>query len=462
MSGSKNPSAFIISGTGSSTGKTVVTLGIMEALRKRGVTVKPFKAGPDYIDPGHHSALLKRPSYNLDTWMMGKDAVKETFYGNISGTDVGIIEGVMGLFDGKDGLREEGSTAHLSKLLKIPVLLVINAERMAGSVAAMLSGFERFDPKVKIKWVVFNKVGSPRHFEILRNAVTGSSKVKVLGYLPKDEALSMPERHLGLITSEELKKGAWSAFLKKAGSSAEKFLDLDLLLEEIPSIKIKPEKKAAGPKRDLVRIAVARDEAFCFYYEENLEILKKYGAEVVFFSPLRDKKLPPDISGVYLGGGYPEFHCNTIESNIPMRADIKKRAEEGLPVYAECGGLMYLGRAIRDRAGKKFDMAGVFPWTSRMLPKRKALGYREAVLNESSPFGKGTVRGHEYHYSEITEPPSKIKRAYGLKDRETGKDISEGYLYKNTLASYIHLHFASNPSFAKGFVEACRKFLKSR
>ncbi|MBI5642786.1 MAG: cobyrinate a,c-diamide synthase [Deltaproteobacteria bacterium] len=458
------PAAFIVAGTSSGAGKTTVTLGIMEALRKRGLAVQPFKAGPDYIDPGHHSLLLKRPSYNLDTWMMGVEGVRKTFNEKNAGADIGVIEGVMGLYDGKDGRSEEGSTAHLAKILGLPVLLVIDASKTARSAGAVIKGFEAYDHEVDLRWVIFNNVASPRHYKILTDSIPAGSGVKALGYMPKDKALQMPERHLGLVTSGDIEGGEWKAFVKKAASLIEAHVDLMPLLESerssgrpcnipVPAINKK--------KSNRIRIAVAYDKAFCFYYKENLEILGGLGAELAFFSPVKDKKLPVNINGIYIGGGYPEIYAKSIEANLPLRTEVKEAAKSGMPIYAECGGLMYLGRQIKDMEGKRFSSVGVFPWTSRMLKKRKALGYREIRAGEGCPFLRAgaSVRGHEFHYSEISPAP-KIKKVFRVKT--DGGEIEEGYLYKSTLATYMHMHFASNPGFASGFADLCERFKNNK
>ena len=451
--------AFIVSAAASSAGKTTATLGIMEALRRRGLSVQPFKAGPDYIDPGHHAALLNRPSYNLDTWMMGAEGVRRTFRRKVKGSDVAVVEGVMGLFDGRDGRSEEGSTAHLAKVLNVPVLLVVNAEKTARSAAAVVKGFKEFDSGVKVRWVLFNRVGSPRHFEMLKDSVSAIKGVKVLGHIPRDKTLTMPERHLGLITSRDFGRGEWRRFIKRAGDIAEEFMDLDTLLGKglrrgrderpLPDKKVKPTRRP--------RIAVALDGAFCFYYEENFDILREFGAELVFFSPLKDKRLPRPVDGIYIGGGYPELYARTLEKNLSMREEIKRSSLAGVPVYAECGGLMYLGNGIKDASGKGHSMAGVFPWTTRMSPERKALGYREVKALKGCPFIKegAILRGHEYRYSALVKNPPGVDKVFEARRPGSGESAREGFVYRNTLASYVHLHFASNPDFARGFVERC-------
>lgn len=442
--------AFVVSGTSSGSGKTLVALGIMEALRRRGLTVQPFKAGPDYIDPGLHSLLLGRPSYNLDTWMMGVKGARATFSRASASSDCAVVEGVMGLFDGRGGTNEAGSTAHLSKALGLPVILVANAEKAARSMGAVVKGFETYDESVDLRWVIFNKTGSERHEKILRESVRGS-KVKVLGCIPRDASLALESRHLGLMTAADMGSG-WEKFVKSAGDAIEASINIDALLRSKAVLNIGPPSPAPSAR---VRIAVAMDRAFSFYYRENLDILRDSGAELVLFSPLSDKTLPESISGIYIGGGYPELHAKALEDNRLLRDEIRRSVESGMPAYAECGGLMYMGKAI-EHEGRVSRMAGVFPWTTRLLPKRKALGYREAALTESCPFlKKGKIRGHEFHYSEMSG-----NAGTGTAYRVSGAEVSgeEGFVYRSALASYIHLHFASNPAFAAGFIKASEEY----
>ncbi len=462
---------FVIAGTHSGVGKTTIAIGLMSALRKRGAIIQPFKVGPDYIDPSYHRAVCRRPSYNLDTWMMEVDGVKRTFVKAMHlipphppllkggrGDFLGIIEGVMGLFDGRDGKSEEGSTSHVAKVLGVPVILVVDARSMARSAGALVYGYEKFDPKVNIAGVILNRVGSERHFKMLKHAVETKCRARVLGYIPRDEEISLPERHLGLVMA-----GETGARFKKLRELIERFVDIDGILRIAG--KAKKTISPATHRLPLTAcIAVAMDDAFCFYYQENLDMLKELGAKLVFFSPLKDKRLPENIDGIYLGGGYPELFAKQLEVNKPMRKVIRAFADKGFPIYAECGGLMYLGKGLKDLTGKEYEMAGVFPWVSRMLEKRKSLGYREVKAIDSCPFLKKgeKIRGHEYHYSEIDEPSNRIKRVYRITHNPPSPPFNkggqvgvEGYLYKNTLASYIHLHFASNPKFAEGFIKLC-------
>ena len=462
--------SFIIAGTHSGVGKTTIAIGLMAALRKRGFTVQPFKVGPDYIDPSFHRMVCGRPSYNLDTWMMGVDGVKKTFAKAMQGADVGVVEGVMGLFDGKDeeqqgrGARGKGrgSTADIAKVLGLPVILIVDAKAMAQSAGAIVYGFERFDPDMKIAGVIFNRVGSGKHFEMLKGAVEKRCKTKVFGYIPGDKEISLPERHLGLVMAGEARGKKQEARFKKLGELIERFVDIDGILRISSKLKVQSSKSlplATHHSSLTIKIAVAMDNAFCFYYQENLDILKKFGAELVFFSPLKDKRLPENIDGIYLGGGYPELYAKKLESNRTLRRDIKDFADKGLPIYAECCGLMYLGKGLKDLKGKAYKMVGIFPWVSRMYGRIRSLGYREVKAVDGCPFLKKghRIRGHEFHYSEIAEPSRRIKRVYHLAEDSSGR--TEGYLYKNTLCSYVHLHFGSNPEFANGFVKKCKENL---
>lgn len=448
-------SAFVVAGTSSGAGKTLLTLGVMEALRRRGLAVAPFKAGPDYIDPGLHARLLGRPSYNLDTWMMGQAGCQRTFAAASAGADCAVVEGVMGLFDGRDGTSEAGSTAHLAKTLGLPVVLVADAAKAARSMGAVVKGFRAFDDGVDLRWVVFNRVGSPRHEKILRDSVRGSG-VKVLGAIPREASLVLEERHLGLATARDIEGHKWLEFVKKAGDIVEERLDIDALLK---ASRTTVEAAPAGPLPEpSVRVAVALDRAFCFYYQENLDMLRSCGAELVFFSPLVDRGLPEGAHALYIGGGYPELHMKALEENRFLRDEIRRASGAGMPIFAECGGLMYLGKSI-ENGGRSARMAGVFPFTTRLLARRKALGYREVSFTGGCPFiVKGRARGHEFHYSE---PSGAVPDGTAFKVKGADGTRPEGLVHGMTLASYIHLHFASSPAFAAGFIKSAREFKRS-
>lgn len=441
---------LLIAAPASGSGKTSLTLGLMAAFRRRGIRVAPFKVGPDYIDPGHHAAVCGRPANNLDSWFCNQNQVRDTFAVGSHGAELALAEGVMGLFDGVSGDSEEGSSAQLAKWLGLPVLLVADARSQARSFAALVKGFCEFDPQLKIAGVIANRVGSDRHAQLLREAVESTPGLPpLLGCLPRSAEIALPERHLGLVTAEDLSGDHG----EKLAAWVEANLDLDVLRQLACSTveeKVFASEKLAAPK---LRIGIARDRAFCFYYPENLRLLERAGAELVEFSPLHDTQLPENIAGLYLGGGYPELHAEQLQKNTSMRQQIAAQAKAGLPIYAECGGFMYLCAAIEAQS-----MCGVFPAQARMLPKRRALGYRQVELIAETLLGPpGTLmRGHEFHYSEA-EVPDAIERCYQLSRRGGEQLGSEGYQIKHVLGSYVHLHFASNPQLAENFVEFCMK-----
>ena len=462
-------SAFVIAGIHSGCGKTTVSLGIMAALARRGLTVQPFKVGPDFIDPGHHTLITGRPSHNLDGWMMERERNRQIFNRYTFDADVAVVEGVMGLFDGFSGSDESGSTAHMAKWLDLPVVLVINAASMARSAAAIALGFGAFDPRLSLAGVILNRVGSPGHAEILKEAFESVPEVPILGCLQRRENLKIPSRHLGLITVEDM--GADSPQADELAQWIEEGVDLDGLLEKTRRQGMKgkeslhaldvqspsPHKKEEGRG---VRIAVARDEAFCFYYQENLRLLQEAGAEIVPFSPLRDISLPPEIKGLILGGGYPELHVETLSRNCDLNREILRAALDGMPMYAECGGFMYLMEKIEDLYGADQPMVGVFPFRCRMVERLKALGYREVITEKDSILGPPgtTIRGHEFHYSTISKAPTDVSTMYRVSNRRGRTGIREGFQMNQVLGSYVHLHWGSNPAVAPNLVEYCRRY----
>ncbi len=438
-------------------GKTTVTLGLLAALRRRGLTVQPFKVGPDFIDPGHHTQVAGRVSRNLDGWMLSKEANLGIFRRHAAQAEVAVVEGVMGLFDGYDGLSEAGSTAQMAKWLSLPVLLVVDARAMARSAAALVQGFAAFDPHLNLAGVVFNRIGRATHLEYLQQALAQLEKVKCFGGLPRDAELAIPERHLGLTTAEDHNLGP--QYLEHLANLMEAHLDLEALGAALPSLTV-TEASPQGAVSPFVRLGVARDQAFCFYYPENLEWLKHYGAELVPFSPLQDRHLPENLQGIYLGGGYPELFVRQLLENQTLKAAIKEQAEAGMPIYAECGGLMYLSQEIEDLQGTSHPMGGVLPFKVRMLPRLRSLGYREITLTAAGLLGPAgsRARGHEFHYSEIVNEAGAIQKLYRVTPRQGGEPTAEGFCYKNVLASYVHLHFGSNPEVARHLVACCRRY----
>ncbi|WDT73526.1 MAG: cobyrinate a,c-diamide synthase (plasmid) [Candidatus Manganitrophus sp.] len=413
-------SGVLIAGTHSGVGKTTVTLAILEALTRRGMKIQAFKVGPDYLDPTFHRVATGRPSRNLDGWMMGRSEVLKSFARTPDDADLSVIEGVMGLFDGLRGRSEEGSSAQISKWLSMPVILVIDAGGLARTAAALVRGCQALDPELKIGGVLFNRIGSKNHLDILKEAVESACGVPVLGGFPKEEAITLPERHLGLVHAAE---SLTPEIRERLAKMAETFLDLDqiakmeYLIEAVsPSLSVREEKK---PVR--CRIGVALDAAFHFYYQDNFDLLESAGAELVFFSPLNEVEIPADLDGLYFGGGYPEVYAGRLSKNESMLASIRRFATGGGPIYAECGGLMYLANRIETAEGGAFPMVGLLPGQVRTGKKLKALGYRTIVAQEPSLLLEkgGKARGHEFHYSEWIENPSPdsvngLKRPYRL------------------------------------------------
>jgi len=456
-----NRHGFLISAPQSGSGKTTVSLAIMAALARRGLEVAPFKCGPDFIDPGYHHSVTGHVSINLDGWMCPEGFVLDTFFLHCADADVTVIEGVMGLFDGIGSSSREGSSAQVAAITGAPVVLVVNARGMAASAAALVKGFACFDPAVKLAGVIFNNVGSQSHGELLRQSLAAAMpELAVFGCIPRDESLAISSRHLGLVTAGD--NPLSSDFVDRLAGLAEECLDLDRLAglcfdsaQQTDSKLLANDDRPVRGAEPPVRIAVARDAAFCFCYPDNLRLLSEAGAELVFFSPLSDDGLPAGVSGIYLPGGYPELHAERLAANATMKSGILSAVQADLPVYAECGGLIYLTQGL-EGAG---DFVGVFPLRARMLPKRKALGYRQVDIAADSIIGPaGTAaRGHEFHYSEIDTLPEGIGRDYRVSRQ--GRELpTEGYRYRNCLASYIHLHFGSNPDIAPGFVSACRRW----
>lgn len=449
---------LVVAGVASGVGKTTVAVGLMAALRRRGRAVQPFKVGPDYIDPGHHRQAAGRASRNLDTWLTPPATMRELYARAVVGADIAIVEGVMGLFDGRSGQGEVGSTAHVARLLGAPTLLVVDVAKSARSAAAVVLGCQHFDPALCLAGVVLNHVASPAHLEAAREAIETATGLPVLGHLPRRPDLAVPERHLGLVPAVE--RADEAELIGRLAAEVEARFDLariehvaaqaePLVVE--PS-RLWPAQPREGPPR--ARLGLALDEAFNFYYEEGLDLLRAWGMEIVPFSPLRDTALPEGIDGVYLGGGFPEIFAADLAANTPMQAALRQADRAGMPIYAECGGLMYLSEAIVDSQGATHAMVGLVPGRSRMRSRRVALGYREVRARADSPLltAGTTARGHEFHWSELEAPPPAEHAAYEVVEPTPGH---EGYLRGNLLASYVHLQPASSASLAPRFVAAC-------
>lgn len=452
--------AVILAGTHSGCGKTTIALGLMAACKALGFKVQPFKCGPDFIDAGLHRLITGLPSRNLDIWMCGEDYVRDCFHKYSEKADISIIEGVMGMYDGNY------STASLAKLLKLPVILVVDAYGMAESAGALVKGYRDWglESGVNLKGIIFNRIGSEKHYLRLKNSIRD---VDVLGYLPRSLDFAIPHRHLGLTVAEENPIGDQA--INKLGDVVLKHIDVRAIIDaaEISNENAKVEWDAKSLERadcqpQLKRIAVAYDKAFCFYYEDNLDMLRNACAEIVYFSPLLDFALPEGIDAVYLGGGYPELYARELSVNTNMLKAIRDWSGTGMPLYAECGGLMYLSKGIYDGENNFFEMSGVFPFDiSIKLTRRAFLGYRETLLKEDCMVGykSETMRGHEFHYSEIRDKnkTSVLTKVYSVRDNNGELLEDEGFSYKNTLASYIHLHFGSNINTANSFINFIRR-----
>jgi cobyrinic acid a,c-diamide synthase len=454
---------LVIAGTHSGVGKTTVTLAILAALKDRGRRVQGFKVGPDFIDPGHHTAVTGRPSRNLDGWMLGGIINRDIFARAAAGADVSIIEGMMGLFDGSSPVNEIGSSAELAKQLDAPVLLVIDGSAMARSAAAMVSGYATFDPALRVAGVLFNRVSSEGHYKLLKEAVEQETDVVAVGYLRPDPGVTISDRHLGLVTAMEQGTGELYGRLAKAAAETVDLDRVEALAQDVrgEALGVRGKRDIAGQDQNRhtphrVRIGVAYDQAFCFYYPENLELLEREGAELVKFSPLNDQVLP-DVDMLYLGGGYPELHGEQLACNITMRTAIKTFAERGGTIYAECGGMMYLTEAIRDFEGQSYEMVGLFEAEAVMSKTRMTLGYRELQISQPCLLGETgvTVRGHEFHYS-LVEPNGQLHYACTLMDTQGKSKGQDGLVVGNTMGLYSHLHFASQPKIAASLIASAR------
>jgi cobyrinic acid a,c-diamide synthase len=449
---------LVVAGTASGVGKTTFTVGLICALRSRGLKVAVFKCGPDYLDPTYHALAAGSKSHNLDGWMMGRNAVIETFTRVSAEADIAIIEGVMGLFDGVSATEEGGSTAEIAKWLDAPVLLVVDASGMARSIAAVARGFATFDSAVRVGGLICNRLGSKSHLKLLREA---SQDPPVLGGLPKDPSVSFPERHLGLRTADE--RSVPNALLSKWGDLAADWCAIDeikAIADKAAPVRINTTTSSSTSRRESkCAIAVAYDEAFHFYYEDNLARLQKAGARLIRFSPIHDSQLPTAVDGIYLGGGYPEAHAARLASNATMRLQIAAFAAAGGAIYAECGGLMYLCSELWTLDGGLYPMCGVVAARTVMCERLQALGYVEARLRRDSIFGPAGLefRGHQYRYSRLESLSTEIESALVLRRRRDGSRIEEGFQIRNVIASYVHAHWASNSAMAEALVEACAR-----
>ncbi|NJM65611.1 MAG: cobyrinate a,c-diamide synthase [Acaryochloris sp. RU_4_1] len=458
---------LVVAGERSGVGKTTVTLSLLASLQRYQASVQSFKVGPDYIDPMFHAALTGRPCRNLDPILTSEAYTQQCFAIHSSTADYGVVEGVMGLFDGAVGQRGRGSTAQVARLLNLPIVLVLDCSRLSDSVAALVQGYRSFDQDLQIAGVVLNRVGSDRHLYILKAALEPLG-IKILGVLNRQAQITIPDRHLGLVPTDELKglETLWQQ-LADLGDACFDWPALLPLLVTAQDSGIAPQGSALlaseGSKgitaQNSVRLAIARDPAFNFYYADNLDLLVKLGAELLFWSPLTDSMLPPETQGLYLGGGFPEMFAAKLSANRTARQSVKQAIAKGLPTYAECGGLMYLCESIQDLEGRTFPMVGILPTTVEM-EARLTLGYRGAIAAQNTPLlTAGTqVWGHEFHHSQLHHiSPSPIYNF--LADPLTANSPQpEGWCLDNLHASYLHLHWGHQPELPQRFLQQCQAF----
>jgi cobyrinic acid a,c-diamide synthase len=452
---------IIIAGTQSGTGKTSLSLALVASLRRRGLRIQTFKIGPDFLDPSYLAVASGRPCYNLDGWMTRKEYVLELFGRNTKDADLAVIEGVMGLFDGSDPENSEGSTAEMARWLDAPVLLVVNVHGMARSLSAVVKGCVEFERDLKIAGVIANHSGSDRHKDWLTQSLKNASLPPLLGAIPRGAFPTLPSRHLGLITADF--RNLPPKTLEELADVLERNLSVDAVMEiarNATPLSLAGPGREANPCQKRVLIGVAYDRAFHFYYPDNLDELKLRGCDLIPFSPLQDTKLPEGIDALYFGGGYPEEYAEPLSENLEMQETVRQFAGRGRPLYAECGGLMYLTRGIETTHGKRYPMVGLLPVWSRMFNRLKSLGYVEVTLADNSLWGErgALLRGHEFHYSELMGSPLEDPRwaqIYRIKRRHSEKILTEGFQNSNVLASYVHLHWASQPRSVETFIDRC-------
>ncbi|MGI9147864.1 MAG: cobyrinate a,c-diamide synthase [Chloroflexota bacterium] len=442
---------ILLAGTHSSVGKTMVAVGILAAWQRQGLRPSPFKAGPDYIDAGLHAQAAGRASRNLDVWLLDEVALRGVFRRGMRNADVALIEGVMGLFDGI-GATQDASTAALARTLECPVILVVDVAAMSGTAAALVLGCQRMQPGVQLAGVVLNRVGSEGHLQSTSEAIRATTGLPVLGSLPDEPALAVPERHLGLVPATEGGLSA-STLHSLADLVSQRF---DLAAIRRIAEKARPLPPLTSPDVEAlpaeVRIGVAQERAFGFYYQDTIDVLRECGAEIVPFSPVNDEELPANTHGLYLGGGFPELYAPELARNIGLRTALQEHARHSRPIYAECGGLMTLGRSLSTFDGQTLPMFGLLPLDSRMQHERLTIGYREVTALRQSPLmdPQTRVRGHEFHWS-VADPPTESIAAY----RVVAEDRLEGFCIGATLGSYVHLNLAGAPAIARRFVMSC-------
>ncbi|PAB60768.1 cobyrinate a,c-diamide synthase [Anaeromicrobium sediminis] len=455
-------SRIVLGGSQSGVGKTTISLGIMAALKKRGLNVQSFKVGPDYIDPAFHTFVTGNKSRNLDSFMLEEHKILDIYCKNSHDKDINIIEGVMGLYDGFGTKKDCGSTAHISKITKSPVILIINGKGMSSSGAALVLGYKMYDEDVNIQGVIINNVSNEVHYNLLKESIERDTNIKCVGYLKPNDNISLESRHLGLVPSVEVQN--LRNKIDEIGEMVSETIDLDEIInisKSAPKIDYVPKKRE---KIGSVNIAVAMDKAFNFYYKENLELLEELGANLIYFSPLKDKNLPDNIDGLYLGGGFPEVFSKELEENERMRISILNSIKNGLPTYAECGGFMYLCNEIENLAKEKYKMVGLYDTSAKMTKRLQRFGYVHVNMIEDCIIGRSGDRfkAHEFHRSTIDEKDEfdYIYRVDKYRNEKKIKSWKCGLKKYNAFAAYGHIHFYTNEEIPKNFIGNCIKYKK--
>lgn len=447
---------ILIAGTNSGVGKTTISLGIMQALTKRNMKVQPYKIGPDYIDPSYHTFITGRHSRNLDSYMLDDEQIKYVFNKSSEDADISVVEGVMGLYDGIGIDLDNCTSSYASKLLKAPVILVINGKAMAASSAAMVLGYKELDSRVNIAGVIVNNVKTKTHYEIIKNAVEKYCGVEVLGYFPPNNEFSLESRHLGLVPSVEIE--SLKTKFSNLADEIEKYINIDRIVEISESEEVETSFEVDSfikkYKVENKSIAIAYDKAFNFYYRENIDLLRDLGLNIKYFSPLEDKEVP-NTDYIYIGGGFPEIFGKELELNKSMRKSIFEAYERKIPIYAECGGLMYLGEKLINQENEEYEMVGIFKGSSKMTASLRRFGYSFGTAKEDTILSKKgeVIKGHEFHHSifETNEDCAYIMRKE--RDKKIVDEWEGGYSKNNTLATYLHTHFYNNLDCIKNLLE---------
>ncbi|WP_308563154.1 cobyrinate a,c-diamide synthase [uncultured Klebsiella sp.] len=453
--------AFILAGTSSGCGKTTITLGLLSLLKQRGMRVLPCKVGPDYLDTGWHTAVSGIPSRNLDSFMLPEPVLNALFCEQMRQADIAVIEGVMGLYDGFGSDPNDCSSAAMAKQLGCPVILLVDGKAVSTSIAATVMGFQHFDPTLNIAGVIVNRVNSETHYQLLKSAIERYCALPVFGYVPQVEGVELPERHLGLVTAREslINQQAWRDFAGTLGRT----LDIERLLDlsQLSALPTGEWPELPSPEAGTgLTLAQAEDEAFNFYYPDNLTLLERCGVNIVRFSPLHDSQLP-SCQMIWLGGGYPEIHAAALAANRPMLEQLRAAHRRGVAIYAECGGLMYLGSTLEDASGEMYSMVNLIPGHSKMGKRLTRFGYCEArAMRQTLLAAPGEIlRGHEFHYSDfIPETPAALA-CRKVRDGMTLRQWTGGWQVGNTFASYLHLHFAQRPTMLNHWLATARSVL---